>query len=539
MAEDTQQGPYLVQAVYSFKGKNNDELCFKKGDIITLTQLDEGGWWEGTLGDKTGWFPSNYVKEYKTQADTLSSAKLSPVNFTSQQAINRAVVLKDMIDSEQAYVAELQALFSNFLHPLENSKIMTSEEYKQLVGNITEIIKMHQELMATLEECASRPSSDQRVGKIFLNSAPHLKQVHMVYCSGHPKAVCILEKYKDDLGQLMESCGAASPGLLVLTTALSKPFRRLEKYCGMLQELGRHVEENHPDRGDILRSVSVYKDIASSCSVTRRQKELELEVLRGGVRGWEGEDLVTLGEILHMGSVAVGPQHTDRYLLLFQSMLVILSVSHRMSGFIYEGKLPLTGITVNKLEDSEVYKNAFEIIGPMIDKIVAVCQTKEDQQTWVEKIRFYSKNLKKTGSPSSYPSSSLRLIAPAPSPSRSITPVKQTTSTNKRATWSITCLRPLPPHNPLSSRDEKSPRSPKKLVDLSYEEDAQILRVIEEYSTCTKTRHNINSVDLGSLYASAASPCRNWYNHKPTRRASAWCCGSHLLLRTLAKQHLE
>lgn len=53
-----------VQAQYSFKGSNNDELCFKKGDIITLTQREEGGWWEGTLGDKTGWFPSNYVKEY-------------------------------------------------------------------------------------------------------------------------------------------------------------------------------------------------------------------------------------------------------------------------------------------------------------------------------------------------------------------------------------------------------------------------------------------------------------------------------------------
>lgn len=53
-----------VQAQYSFKGSNNDELCFKKGDIITLTQREEGGWWEGTLGDKTGWFPSNYVKDY-------------------------------------------------------------------------------------------------------------------------------------------------------------------------------------------------------------------------------------------------------------------------------------------------------------------------------------------------------------------------------------------------------------------------------------------------------------------------------------------
>lgn len=55
----------LVKAIYSFKGKNNDELCFKKGDIITVTQKEEGGWWEGTLGETTGWFPSNYVTDYK------------------------------------------------------------------------------------------------------------------------------------------------------------------------------------------------------------------------------------------------------------------------------------------------------------------------------------------------------------------------------------------------------------------------------------------------------------------------------------------
>lgn len=60
----------------------------------------------------------------------------------------------------------------------------------------------------------------------------------------------------------MESCGAATPGILVLTIGLSKPFRRLEKYSGMLQELERHVEECHPDRGDIQRSIAVYKDVA-------------------------------------------------------------------------------------------------------------------------------------------------------------------------------------------------------------------------------------------------------------------------------------
>lgn len=68
----------------------------------------------------------------------------------------------------------------------------------------------------------------------------------------------------------------------------------------------------------------------------RRQKEMELEVISGGVRGWEGEDLSCLGDIIHMGSVAVGPEHHDRYLVLFPSTLLMLSVSHRMSAFIYE-----------------------------------------------------------------------------------------------------------------------------------------------------------------------------------------------------------
>jgi len=59
--------PALVRAVYKFKGSNNDELKFKKGDVITITQQEDGGWWEGTLDGKTGWFPSNYVEEMQVR----------------------------------------------------------------------------------------------------------------------------------------------------------------------------------------------------------------------------------------------------------------------------------------------------------------------------------------------------------------------------------------------------------------------------------------------------------------------------------------
>ncbi|ENN71036.1 hypothetical protein YQE_12247, partial [Dendroctonus ponderosae] len=49
---------------HKLKNSNLFQLCFKKGDVITVTQKDDG-WWEGTFDGKTGWFPSNYVKECK------------------------------------------------------------------------------------------------------------------------------------------------------------------------------------------------------------------------------------------------------------------------------------------------------------------------------------------------------------------------------------------------------------------------------------------------------------------------------------------
>ncbi|XP_038207785.1 rho guanine nucleotide exchange factor 7-like isoform X2 [Zerene cesonia] len=377
----------LVKAIYSFKGKNNDELCFKKGDIITVTQKEEGGWWEGTLGETTGWFPSNYVTEHKDPSGSLTT---SPIRAASEIQAFRNVVLKDIIDSEKAHVAEMQGLVTNFLQPLEKSDMLTKDEFKQLTGNISEVLQIHEQFLALLEECATKTGPDQRVGGLFLHWAPEIKAVHQTYCAGHPKAVCILDKYKEELNTWMENAGAVCPGVLVLTAGLSKPFRRLGKYPAMLQELARHVHEAHPDRGDTHRASVVYKDIASGCAALRRQKELELQVVTGEVRGWPGGELASLGDVLHMGSVAVGPSHQDRYLVLFPSALLLLSVSKRVSAFVYEGCLPLTGISVCKLDDTDIRKNAFEISGPMIDTIVAVCQTKAEADNWVSLLQKHS-----------------------------------------------------------------------------------------------------------------------------------------------------
>ncbi|KAI8427849.1 hypothetical protein MSG28_002232, partial [Choristoneura fumiferana] len=398
----------------------------------------------------------------------------SPIRAASEIQAFRNVVLKDIIDSEKAHVAEMQGLS---------------------------------------KECATKTGPDQRVGGLFLQWAPKIKSVHQTYCAGHPKAVCILDKYKEDLNSWMENAGAVCPGVLVLTAGLSKPFRRLSKYPAMLQELARHVHEAHPDRGDTHRASVVYKDIASGCAALRRQKELELQVVTGEVRGWPGGELAALGDVLHMGSVAVGPSHQDRYLVLFPSALLLLSVSKRVSAFVYEGCLPLTGITVCKLDDTETRKNAFEISGPMIDTIVAVCQTRAEADNWVSLLQKHSNTsspVHEPGQPQSLPHMAMT-DGNNPDLSSGLTSHKRSHSFNNhqsysqhtqqtQRTWSITCLRPAPPLRPQSfsvGSDENigptHPYAPHQRKSNSYEEDALILKVIEAYCTSARCRNAVSS----------------------------------------------
>ncbi|XP_014616265.1 PREDICTED: SH3 domain-containing kinase-binding protein 1 isoform X2 [Polistes canadensis] len=47
---------------YNYIAREPDELTLRKGDIIREIKVMLGGWWEGTLRDKRGMFPDNFVK---------------------------------------------------------------------------------------------------------------------------------------------------------------------------------------------------------------------------------------------------------------------------------------------------------------------------------------------------------------------------------------------------------------------------------------------------------------------------------------------
>ncbi|XP_031439239.1 rho guanine nucleotide exchange factor 7a isoform X4 [Clupea harengus] len=542
----------VVKARFNFEQTNEDELSFSKGDIIHVIRTEDGGWWEGSYSGKSGWFPSNYVREIKEKPVSPKSATLkSPPKGFDTTAISKTyynLVLQNILETETEYSKDLQNLLSSYLRSLQNTDKLSNSDISVILGNLEEISTFQQTLVQSLEDITRHPETQQRVGGFFLKLIPQMKSLYVCYCSNHPSTVNVLMEHSEELGEFMESKGSSSPGILTLTTGLSKPFMRLDKYPTLLKELERHMEEGHPDRLDIQKCMTTFKSLSAQCQEVRKRKELELQILMESIRLWEGEDIHTLGSVLFISQAMVqshsSEERHERYLLLFPHVLLILSASPRMSGFIYQGKLPLTGMMVTKLEESESHKNAFEVSGSMFERIRVMCFTQQDQQDWLDHLTRQTKHTTMTA-PSLKP-----LTVPCHTlPSHPLTPSRQSESRGltvgpayhtlphpsshgaphstmmwgpleppkTQKPWSLSCLRPAPPLRPsaaLCYKEDlsKSPKSMKKLLPkrkperkpsdeefalrkstAALEEDAQILKVIEAYCTSAKTRQTLNS----------------------------------------------
>ncbi|XP_054852227.1 rho guanine nucleotide exchange factor 6 isoform X2 [Eublepharis macularius] len=515
VGEMTENGSHqlVVKARFNFKQTNEDELSINKGDIIYVTRVEEGGWWEGTLNGKTGWFPSNYVREIKSTDKPLSPKALKGAESPQLTKNYYTVVLQNILETERDYARELQALLGTYLRPLQSYDKLSAVDIASLLGNVDDICSFQQTLHQALEECAKLPEHQQKVGGCFLSLMPQFRSLYLTYCANHPSAVNVLTQHSDELEKFMEIQGAACPGILTLTASLSKPFTRLDKYITLLQELERHMEEVHPDHEEVLKAIASFKSLVSQCQELRKRKQLELQILSESIQGWEGEEIKSMGTVIYMSQVIVqygaSEEREERYFMLFSNILLMLSASPRMSGFIYQGKLPLTGMMVTKVEEMDGNEHTFEIGGTMIDRITVHCNSSHDLHEWLDHLQRLTRGaassgtLSKTQSWSSHSTfSSTGQVRGPLEPPKILKP------------WTLSCLRPAPPLRPsvaLSYKERmsyilkdssKSPKTMKKFLPkrkterkasdeefiirkstAALEEDAQILKVIEAYCT--------------------------------------------------------
>ena len=64
-AEEGNEEPVVivkVRCLYPYSATNESELSFGQGDILSVTDQDDSGWWYAELNGKAGFVPKNYLE---------------------------------------------------------------------------------------------------------------------------------------------------------------------------------------------------------------------------------------------------------------------------------------------------------------------------------------------------------------------------------------------------------------------------------------------------------------------------------------------
>ena len=70
----------IVRALHDYNPAEEGCLRFNQGDLIYVQEKDATGWWSGIVGNRQGWFPSNWIEPVSTvmqdaEITTLSRGK--------------------------------------------------------------------------------------------------------------------------------------------------------------------------------------------------------------------------------------------------------------------------------------------------------------------------------------------------------------------------------------------------------------------------------------------------------------------------------
>jgi len=116
----TQKKEFKVVAKHKYDAKEDDELSFIKGDIITVISKDTTDWWTGELKNVIGIFPSNFVEP------------MDAYDFHEEELLRSLKEFSDLKEYEEEHILDKDVLthqdISNFLE--DDSKKSKSSKKK-------------------------------------------------------------------------------------------------------------------------------------------------------------------------------------------------------------------------------------------------------------------------------------------------------------------------------------------------------------------------------------------------------------------------
>ncbi|XP_074658015.1 uncharacterized protein LOC141910991 [Tubulanus polymorphus] len=337
----------FAEALWDHVTMDPDELPFRAGDVIEVTDMLDKDWWWGCVDDFEGWFPAAFVRLRVNQEETAEdfALKIRSGQMDSKTAMRRmsmsfvskdqarSNVVNEIINAEREYVKHLKDVVQGYIvHARKRPEMFSPETLSLIFGNLEELYTLSQNFVKTLENAFNplAPHTSQ-IGLCFLK---HRKEfvIYSEYCNNHPAACAQLQELTkhSKYQQFFEACRLLQDMIEIpLEGFLLTPIQKICKYPLQLAELLKYTHASHPDYDDIQDALEAMKEIAALINERKRKLESieKIALWQKTVQDWEGPDLLdTSSELIHQGDLSKVTLSSgwakDRVFFLFDNQLV-------------------------------------------------------------------------------------------------------------------------------------------------------------------------------------------------------------------------
>ncbi|KAK9877930.1 hypothetical protein WA026_020153 [Henosepilachna vigintioctopunctata] len=297
-------------------------------------------------------------------------------------AFRRQAVVKELVETEQEFVRDLDYVVQNYLFRSESKKVpkVVRDNFEVIFGNLKEIAEFHRTVL--MEGVKYYENEPHMLGKAYLRLERDFDK-HVNYCKDEPQAQIFLEtctEAKEYFEVLSRRLGDDKS----LSEHLKLPIQRINDYQLLLKELVRYSACLGEDNTNLQKALELMLSIPSRAEDNKFISSIE------GYRG----SVHKLGRLIAHDwfSITVGDIVKERYLFLFKSRILICKVrrvSDDRSVFQLKDVVKLQQI---ELKDHEEEENKFEFIDKSSKSSVLFTTHREGvKENWLSEIREFLK----------------------------------------------------------------------------------------------------------------------------------------------------
>lgn len=201
--------------------------------------------------------------------------------------VKRTYVIQELLNTEAAYMQNLQIMIKKFQAPLLASlatpkPLLSEADIKTIFGSIELIYNVNMVLLELLSAKMRNWTSRQTIGDVFVYMADWFR-VYTDYINNYDQSQSTLLRCKEESPRfaqfLYERSMEPICALRGLESFLVAPIQRLPRYGLLLRELIKVTDESHPDHADLNLAVSRIDEITHYLNEKRKEFDARLKML--------------------------------------------------------------------------------------------------------------------------------------------------------------------------------------------------------------------------------------------------------------------